>query len=311
MITKTILPLLIITLSSCGQKKSFDCKTILDKVPYFARHNAPDSRDSLKTDREILTGCGSLDSIDAELTSGPFLATILIKYVNENKQITYRSILQSIDEYKKTPEYLKFREAVVLSKTLENKIVTINDWEKDKLLFLKMGLTEEQVSEFKEFIKKTEGAKWNYKNAFTSFLATKEPKITQPAEKLKGKNLVDLDNALRAGQESKKNILIEFTGFACVNSRKMEDHILTDPGVKELISKNYEYFSAYCDDGRPDPGNNNSTIGKKYCKIQSEKFKSSFQPNYFLVDPSGKIIADIGYTPSIEDFKKFLEKGLK
>jgi thioredoxin-related protein len=187
----------------------------------------------------------------------------------------------------------------------------VKEWEKDKLFFIKMGMTEEQLAAFKEFLVKNEDKKWNYKTASTNFSDLMAPESAQATEKLKGMELVDLENALKAGKETGRNILIQFTGHACVNSRKMEDNILTDPEVNALISKNFEYFSAYCDDRRPDPANNSLTIGKKYCKIQSEKFKSSSQPTFYILEPNGKIIAETMYTPSIEEFKNFLNKGLK
>ena len=88
----------------------------------------------------------------------------------------------------------------------------------------------------------------------------------------------------------------------------MNETVLSDEQVKSIIKSNYVYFSAHVDDKTLE---GNSSIGDKYMKIQTEKFQSNTQPNFFIVDENGAIIDNIGYTNKVEEFIAFLTKGIK
>ena len=129
-------------------------------------------------------------------------------------------------------------------------------------------------------------------------------------EKIEFTPLVDLESAIKIGKKNKNNVLLYFTSYACVNSRKLEDNILTDSQVKSLLTENFSFFIAYLDDNTIDKSTN-STLGEKFGKLQKEKFKSIEQPYFYIIDYNGKVISEIGYTDDTEAFVTFLEKGLK
>jgi len=133
---------------------------------------------------------------------------------------------------------------------------------------------------------------------------------TATTEKIEFTPLVDLENAIQIGKKSKKNVLLYFTSYACVNSRKLEDNILTDSQVKSLLTENFSFFIAYLDDRALDKSTN-STVGKRFGKLQKEKFKSIEQPYFYIIDYNGKVLSEISYTNDKEAFIAFLEKGLK
>ena len=284
-----------------------DCDKNLDKVPYFATHNVTTGGpDSIQTDFKILKECGQLDSIDSDLLTGPMIGSILVAQATEGKEITYRSILKSINEFKQTNNYKIFRDA----KMLESKIVSLSNLETDRQLMVNIGMPESEIENLKEFVKMHSEEKMTFKQAYTGYMASKPKEQIHEATKLKFADLGDLDNAIKSGKENKKAILIYFTCYACVNARKMEDNILTNEQVKSLLTNNYVDFSAYVDDKTLN-ANTNSTIGSKYMKLQSEKFKNNYQPNFVIIDDKGNVIASLGYTNKTDEFVDFLKKGMK
>lgn len=310
MTIKTILAFLLISLSALGQEEKFNCIKNLNKTPYFLRHNATEPNDSLQLDFDILKSCGKLDSIDSELLTGPMLGTIIIQYATHDKVITYSSIIKSINEFKKTDSYSEFREAIIASKTLENKTATIDGFEKDKEILLKAGLTQSELEGFKLFIKSNSSQLMTYKEAFAKYTEFKQSSQPLPPEKIEFNKLVDIESAIKTGKENGKKVLLYFSCYACVNARKVEDRVLTDNQVKSILYEKFNYFIAYTDDRSIDKATN-STVGKKNIKMQSDNFKTNFQPYFCIIDNDGKVLSEIANTLDTAEFIEFLKKGLK
>lgn len=135
----------------------------------------------------------------------------------------------------------------------------------------------------------------------------------------------DLDKALAHAREVGKPVMIDFTGWACVNCRKMEEHVWPEDGVRELIEDKYVLVSLYVDDKRKLPeaeqhlyttctGKQKEirTLGNKWSTVQLETFVISSQPYYALISPEGRLLTDpVGYTPDVAEYKAFLERGLE
>lgn len=310
MTTKIISAFLIFSLASYGQQEKFDCKKTLDKTPYFVRHKGTAQNDSLQMDFDILKSCGNLDSVDSKLLTGPMLGTILIQQATNDKVITYTTILKSINSFKKTDNYTTFRDAIIASMILENKIVTTDEFEKDKELLIKAGLPQSELDAFKFYIQSNTSQKMTYKEAFTKYSSSKQNSKTPPPDKIEFSKLIDIETAINTGKESRKRVLLYFSCYACVNARKVEDRILTDNQVKILLTENFNYFITYTDDRSEDKATN-STVGKKFIKLQADNFKSSYQPYFCIIDNNGKVLSEIGYTSKTEEFIEFLNKGLK
>jgi len=308
-IRPTILFLALI-FTSCARKTNFDCSKILDQSPYFIKHDFNEVNDSIRIDLEILKSCGQLDSIDSELLKGPILGTTLVELASSGKKVTYRAIIDKINEFKKSKDYQNFREITLISKTLEHKIASVEQFEKDKALFIKLQITESELEAFKSFLEAHSTEKMTYREAFARYMNSKPVEPTPESKVLQFADLIDLDNALKIGKENNKPVLIYFTCHACVSARKMEDQVLTNEQIKTFISDNFAYFAAYLDDQRPDK-KNNSTVGKTYGKLQQEKFHSSFQPQFYIVDHNRQVLSETGYTNKTDEFMEFLKKGLK
>jgi len=134
----------------------------------------------------------------------------------------------------------------------------------------------------------------------------------------------DLDEALAHARSVGKPLMVDFTGWACVNCRKMEEHVWPEQGVKELIENDYVLVSLYVDDKRELPKDEQFihetangtkkpiiTHGNKWATLQAENFASASQPLYVLLSPDGKLLTDpVGYTPDKEEYATFLKRGL-
>lgn len=128
----------------------------------------------------------------------------------------------------------------------------------------------------------------------------------------------DYDEALAAARREKKPLLIDFTGYGCVNCRKMEAAVWTDPEVARVMRNDFIIVSLYVDDktALPSPitvtdakGNKKTlrTVGAKWSYLQSNRFNSNAQPYYVIVDAEGKAISSPrGYDEDKEAYINWL-----
>lgn len=131
----------------------------------------------------------------------------------------------------------------------------------------------------------------------------------------------NLDEAIALSKSSKKPLLVDFTGWACVNCRKMEENVW--PYTKELLDQ-YEVVSLYVDEKIPLPADQQiaytvgnkvriaKQVGEKWSALETSCFASNTQPYYALLTPEGELLADpVGYTPNITQYEKFLKEGIE
>ena len=126
---------------------------------------------------------------------------------------------------------------------------------------------------------------------------------------------------MAAARAEGKPAFIDFTGFGCVNCRKMEAAVWTDPRVADRLNNDYVLISLFVDDKKPlaepmevtdEQGNKKTlrTVGAKWSYLQSHKFGANAQPFYVIVDPStGKPLSGSrAYDEDINAFIKFLDR---
>lgn len=120
-------------------------------------------------------------------------------------------------------------------------------------------------------------------------------------------------------QEVNKPILLDFTGYGCVNCRKTEEHIWIEDEVWNTIQEEYVLISLYVDDRKPldevliskSRQAKLRNIGHKWADFQIVNFKQNSQPLYVLVSPEEQVLAPPrGYDDSVEDYVSFLNCGL-
>ena len=133
----------------------------------------------------------------------------------------------------------------------------------------------------------------------------------------------DFDLGMQAARAEGKPVMVDFTGFGCVNCRKMEAAVWTDPTVRSLINDKYVLISLYVDDKTPLPqpievtdvdGTQRKlrTVGDKWSYLERMKIGANTQPFYVLLDPAtGKPLNGLrSYDENIDEYIKFLQTGL-
>lgn len=132
----------------------------------------------------------------------------------------------------------------------------------------------------------------------------------------------DYDKGLAYAKKVGKPVLIDFTGHACVNCRKMEMNVWVKPQVLEKLKNDVVLISLYVDDKREldpadvvdsklKPGKKLKYIGQKWSELQTIKYKANTQPMYVLMDQEGNnLVEPVAYTPEVEVYDSWLEKGI-
>ena len=132
----------------------------------------------------------------------------------------------------------------------------------------------------------------------------------------------DYETGMAAAKAQGKPVLVDFTGFGCVNCRKMEASVWTDPSVADKLTKDYVLISLYVDDKTPLPepmevtfnGEKRTlrTIGDKWSYLQASKFGANAQPFYVAIDNEGKpLAAAFSFKEDVSAYLDFLNKGLE
>ncbi|NND53129.1 MAG: DUF255 domain-containing protein [Flavobacteriaceae bacterium] len=135
----------------------------------------------------------------------------------------------------------------------------------------------------------------------------------------------DLKEGIAYAEKVNKPIIIDFTGYACVNCRKMEEHVWPEEKVKHFLKNEYVLISLYVDDKKDLPEAEQVMVnrvnggtrqlenyGHKWAHFQTQFFQSNSQPFYVLLSSDGKQILNqpVGYTPTENDYAQFLQCGL-
>ena len=131
----------------------------------------------------------------------------------------------------------------------------------------------------------------------------------------------DYEEGMAMAKKQGRPVMIDFTGFGCVNCRKMEAAVWTDPQVATILNEKYVLISLYVDDKTPlrepmtvtENGQQRTlrTIGDKWSYLQRVKFGANTQPFYVLVDNEGKPLnGSRSYDEDINAYINFLNKGL-
>ena len=131
----------------------------------------------------------------------------------------------------------------------------------------------------------------------------------------------DYEAGMAAAKAEGKPVIIDFTGFGCVNCRKMEAAVWTDPKVADMLNEKYVLISLYVDDKTPlaepitvtENGQQRTlrTVGDKWSYLQRVKFGANTQPFYVLIDNEGKPLAGSrSYDEDINAYIDYLQTGI-
>lgn len=131
----------------------------------------------------------------------------------------------------------------------------------------------------------------------------------------------DYDKGLAYAKEVNKPVLVDFTGYACVNCRKMEDYVWSDERILSILNKDVVLISLYVDYKKELPENEQyvsettgkrvKTIGNKWSDLQIKRYQVNAQPYYVLMGHNEQNLNEpVGYTPDIEEYEAWLKDGI-
>ncbi|MFN2456871.1 MAG: protein-disulfide reductase DsbD family protein [Chitinophagaceae bacterium] len=135
----------------------------------------------------------------------------------------------------------------------------------------------------------------------------------------------DYEQALKLARTHNKPILIDFTGWACVNCRRMEEKVWPDPDVADMMRNDFIVVSLYVDERKKLPATQQMeyitktgdkkpiiTVGDKWATFQSENFNAVAQPQYAIISTDEKALTKTkSYTPDAKEFLEWLQCGLQ
>lgn len=156
-------------------------------------------------------------------------------------------------------------------------------------------------------------------SAFAPPMSTQDFNLQKTVTEAKYK---DYEQGMAAAKAEHKPVIIDFTGFGCVNCRKMEAAVWSDPQVADILNNKYILISLYVDDKTPltspieveENGQKRTlrTVGDKWSYLQRAKFGANAQPFYVLLNEEGHPLAGSrSYDEDIQGYIEFLQKGLK
>ena len=131
----------------------------------------------------------------------------------------------------------------------------------------------------------------------------------------------DYEIGLAYAKKVNKPVMLDFTGYACVNCRKMEERVWADPHILDVLKNDIVLISLYVDDKRSLPkeeqytsettGKRIKTTGNKWSDFQIKNYHANAQPYYVLMSlEEENLNAPIGYTPDIEQYGNWLKEGI-
>lgn len=156
-------------------------------------------------------------------------------------------------------------------------------------------------------------------------VSSQEDRLPEGAHLLEPHNILafdDYETGIAYAKKVNKPILLDFTGWTCVNCRKMEQNVWAKPHILDILKNDVVLISLYVDDKRPlpenqivesklKPGKQIKYIGQKWSEFQTVRYKANSQPFYVLMNhDESNLIDPIGYTPDVDEFHQWLTKGV-
>ncbi len=136
------------------------------------------------------------------------------------------------------------------------------------------------------------------------------------------RDFTSFDEIVAAARRSGKPLFVDFTGYGCVNCRKMEAAVFTDPRVQRMLKEKYYYVALHVDDRMPLPHPETvtvrgverklRTVGDRWAAVEEERFGSVSQPMYVIVDSRGRQVSSPRYyDEDVNAFVAWLAAGLR
>lgn len=309
---------LLFSTLSLSQKQS-ECEQILSKEMVF---NFDDKAGMENFINEVysLSNCG-LDSSDIGVfLKGPVLGTILVGLSTQGDTVlTYQVLYDKFDKLLNSEDYKYQLEFLKVSNELSKRPADINNWKEDSLLLDKLLISDELINNIYDFLKGNSDPNKSYKDVFR-FFAEIPPSVQEATMQLEDifhySGNANYEDLLQKSIELNKPLLLLFTGYNCVNCRKMEAAVLFNQSIKNQLKNEFHFVSLYVDDNEALPqseweksernGGLIRFIGDKHYDLQFKLTNSLNLPCFVIIDKNGIKVEQMGFTKSTEEFSVFL-----
>ncbi len=339
---KLFLPsiILIFMCFSMSAKSDSRCAELLKKQISIDDFN--ENVEEFLLNFKILIDC-EFEEIDYEIFMGPLgnlpmMARPLFEMtedVESESKYTFQDLKELLVSIKNEPEYLRIKNIIEARNLIFDKQAYISNWENDARLIEQLDASEALLEEIFNLVKVNEGKKyWEiflmYSNNLASELEKEQKEVEKenaeyiaenPGTRVLVKGLYAYENyevGLNKSKESKKPLLLYFNGYACVNARKMDEFILSEPEVQDYIKKNFVIVNLLVDDKHSLKVNEQfyskilnreiKTVGQKNSEFQIREFKANAQPLFIIVSADGREVSRIGYVTEVSKFNDFLKR---
>lgn len=326
MTLKKIILLLLVSVSFKSVAQT-NCEKLLAQKINLKGEDFEKMQQELVANFAKLADCG-LEKEDVTYVGQPqLLSALVIGWLNDDPEtITYQKLLDTTLKMKDTPEYsknVKFYNDFLL---LRSKRVDLENWDTDSKLILQLVKNEYLVNAIYNFIEEAPNQYSTYGemmddlnnqlNAIDNNTHQADD-LTDAIDIFVDAEMMNYHELLEKAKEAGKPLLIYFTSYADVNSRKMEEAFLYDDDIQQLLKTAFYTVPLFVDSKKevskdyitinPKTGKEMKTYGAFYIKMQQEQFGKNYQPFFVIVNKNGKVVKTRDFTLSKEEFLKFLK----
>lgn len=198
-----------------------------------------------------------IDSVDIDLMvrESGLLGMFIVELTDEGSKVTYGAVLTKLQAFidADRPFYERIKERFATTMAIMQRVALKENWSKDRQDLLNLGMEPRLVAQYDEKLpqlmdgKKTLGELIERTN---QQLASAEPRVNLYQLIIEGQ-LIRPNELQAASIETDRPIVIYFTGYSCVNCRKIEEAVFSDYSLFEQLKNNVVFFSAYVDDRKP------------------------------------------------------------
>ena len=314
--------LFILTLSACGQSK-VDCNQIRKDQPHIVKYKQGGTDSLLALDIKIIRPCLNLDPIDAEILNYDVLAVQVAELNLDRKVLNYGIIIDHIIEQKSSDQYRKSRKAFEFAQKYENRKINKTDSTEVRRNFKEMGLSDSDLNELLTMVYSNENSHLTYEEVFNLFSEQKNPSSTQDASQPKSDNLIfghfrtiESKKQLRDQFKPNRPLLLYFTGYADIESKKMEEALFQNPEILILLDE-FNCFLGYTDDKSGITKEQQAefedtefrTKGQFITEIQKSITGKLLQPMILIVDKELEPVDSYANNKNADEFIDFLKRN--
>ena len=274
------------------------------------------------------------DSIDYQIIArSEIIGAILLENTMDGGSITYGDLYEDLLDIKtKVPNYDQLRSISIIQNKMKPLPADPKNWESDRLQFEAMGMDSVEIIDLGNYIKRQGSANITYEELMLDYYEMKEEEERAKRALMKdapvpweNSMLFNKEETFEMSRNASKPILLYFTGYNCVNCRKMEHSVMKEPEIFPLLSSEFIFVSLYVDDRQELPASEQKsieingrkkdirTVGDANAALEMMEYNRSTQPLYVVIDADGNVLGQTTYmdsrTPS--GFKEFLEESLE